>query len=149
MPQNRAAEIKEKALGLLARLGEIHAAGSGAIPMADLLKLFGTSTPRQVEADLSRRGDIELVFSGDGTGTFANSGPAFKTEFGPGDLVVPKEVGGTIRFTGSSAVLEFDQRRTMMGKALFLELKLQRVEVSEHHVAARLPGGLFDMEMQF
>ncbi len=141
-------ELKEKALAVMARLREIKEAGRGTIPIQDLLNLFGTPSSPELLASLKARGQLEFVFK-NGDGTFRNQGPAFSTEFGPGLLEVPPVLAGTVELNATQMVLSFEPEKRMVGKAMFVELDVEKIEVSEHHVAVRLPGGIFDQEYQF
>jgi len=149
MPRGDKSELKQKALAVLDRLSRIQRDGQGAIAMEDLLKLFGPLPSEELARHLRARGAIELQFADGKQGVFRNSGPAFWAKYGPGELGMPAELAGTITVDGNSAVLVFDPAKTMVAKALLVELKLQQIEVSDHHAALRLPGGMFDHEIAF
>ena len=142
-------EIRQKALAVLERVAQLRAAGGGSLPVAELLGVVGIAPEGALRTELERRGDLQLEFTADGGGTFRNAGPAFITPLGPAKLNVPPEIGGSLVWREDSLALEFDPARTMFAKALFLELRVQRLEISEHHVAVRFPGGTFDQEYLF
>lgn len=145
MTDAQRAEIRETVLALLVRLADIHSAGAGEVSVGEVFAVIGEPSDAGLRRDLEARGG--LVFErANGCVRFANSGPPFKTKLGPGTLHVPRELAGRLTRNGDACWLEFDQDKTMVGKALFVELKLQRLEVSPRHVAVRLPGGLFDHE---
>jgi len=137
--------MREKVQMLLARLEEIHASGSGEISVSEVFEVIGQPDDPRLREDLLARGSLEICRQ-NGDMRFCNEGRAFKTPLGPGTLHVPCLLGGRVVRQGDGFSLEFDQDKTMVGKALFVELKLQRLEVSPRHVAVRLPGGVFDQE---
>jgi len=143
------AELREKALAVLARFRDLREAGSGSLPMEEMLALLGAPEDPTLRARIEARGAIHVQFDGDGPGSFRNVGPAFTTPLGPGKLVVPGEIAGRVTWQDGAVSLDFDPQRTMLGKVLFLEVRLERVEVSERHVAVRFPGGVFDQEYSF
>lgn len=134
---------------MLSRLQTIRNTGEGDVAVAELLLLLGVDPEVDVQRQLESRGAIEFEFDGDGRGSFWNEGPPLSAPFGPGELIVPPKIAGRITLQDGEASFDFDEKTTIVGKALFLELKLQRVEVSEHHIAFRLPGGIFDQEYRF
>ena len=142
-------ERKEKALRVLARLEEIRQAGAGSISAAEVFEMVGAPSDPAVHSRLEGRGPLDIRFESDGSGQFSNHGPAFSLPIGPAKLNVPPELGGTIRLDQNGAVFGFDPQRTLVARALLLELKLQRIEISDHHIALRLPGGMFDQEYHF
>ena len=68
---------------------------------------------------------------------------------GPGLLEVPPVLAGTVELNATQMVMSFEPDKQMVGKALFVELPVEKIEVSGHHVAVRLPGGIFDQEYEF
>jgi hypothetical protein len=142
-------EMKRRALHLLQRVAAIRAEGGGTLGMEELLELTGVEADPDVRRKMEARGHIRLDFGADGSGRFANEGPAFVVPFGPVKLTVPVRVGGRVRMLEAGTDFDFDPSTTIVGKLLFMEIKLQRLEVSEHHVAVRMPGGAFDQEFRF
>ncbi len=145
MTDSQRAEVRQNVLSLLARLEQIHCAAGGEITVSEVFEVIGQPSDRALRRDLEARGCLTFEHA-DGGVRFSNVGPAFKTKLGPGTLQVPGQLAGRLVRNGDGFWLEFDQDKTMIGKALLLELKLQRLEVSPRHVAIRLPGGLFDHE---
>jgi hypothetical protein len=143
------ARMRERAAALLERVEGIHAGGSGDISMSDLFSLLGVDPTGPLQDQLAGRGPIELTFGSDGKGSFRNTGPALVAPVGPAKLNVPAEIGGKATWQARSLALEFDTNRAPVAKALILELRVQRLELSEHHAAVRFPGGTFDQEMKF
>ena len=144
-----AAEVKEKALALLARLDGIREAGGGTIPVEELLELVGVPADPQLQRDLAARGDLEVTFSDGAGGSFRNVGPAFTAEVGPLKLHVPAELSGQVAHKDHAATFHFNPRHSVTGKMLFIEVHVNCLEVSDHHVAVRVPGGLLDQEYRF
>ena len=134
---------------LLSHIGEARVAGCGTISMEEFLAVIGTFATPEMKALVQARGDIEITFGADGQGTFCNSGPSFTTKVGVATLKVPRYIAGTVSRDEPGERLDFDADKTPIGKALFLEMGLEAVEISPHHVALRLPGGTFDQEFRF
>ena len=149
MTQPAPDEVREKALALLACIRDMRASGRGELPLSELFEMLAPDADPAIRAQLEARGAIELEFGPDGGGRFSNSGPAVSVKYGPGELVVPPEIAGAISTDDTRLELDFDEGRAVVGKALFIELPVQRLEVSDHHVAVRLPGGIFDVERKF
>ncbi|NSW55701.1 MAG: hypothetical protein HPY44_06810 [Armatimonadetes bacterium] len=143
------AGLKEKAHIAIDRINAAREAGSGRFPVHELIHLFELKLPPDLERDLLKRGDLEFLFPEGSKGSFSNSGTPLSLPYGPGKLLFPREVGGQAHCDPDALHMIFDQSRTMLAKALFLEVKLLRIEISRRHVAVRLTGGLFDMEFEF
>ena len=130
-------------------MAQFREAGGGSLPVAELIELVGVEPDPALLAQLQARGALEITFSDDGSGAFQNTGPTLTTHLGPAKLTVPREIAGSVKQQDGGLTLVFDQRKTMCAKVLFLELRVQRLEVSEHHVAVHFPGGAFDQEYRF
>lgn len=143
------ATLRGRARDFLARLRAIREAGAGALPMDDLFTLCGVSVGGVGQRQLAARGPLEFAFDGNGCGTFSNEGPRVMMAVGPGELTVPRRVAGRVRAADTEAVFDFDREAAPVGRAFLMELALTRIEVSEHHVALRTPGGTFDQEYSF
>jgi hypothetical protein len=141
--------LKERAVALLAHVASLRQAGGGEVPLAELMEVLGVEPEGELRSQLEARGPMEVRFGEDGHGSFSNRGPAFSTPLGPAKLIVPGEIAGTLILSEGALELDFDPQKTMCGKILIMEKKVQRLEVSEHHVAVRFPGGLFDQEWRF
>lgn len=144
-----ASALKEKAAALLAHVASLRRAGGGEVPLAELMEVLGVQPEGELRRQLEARGPMEVRFGEDGQGVFSNRGPAFSTPLGPAKLVVPGEIAGKLIVAEGALELDFDPQKTMCGKILVMEKKVQRLEVSDHHVAVRFPGGVFDQEWRF
>lgn len=141
--------LRRRAREFLARLDAIREAGVGALPMDELFALCGLSMDGDGRRQLAARGPLEFAFDGNGCGTFCNEGPRVMMAVGPGELTVPRRIAGRVRAADTEAVFDFDREAAPVGRAFLMELALARIEVSEHHVALRTPGGTFDQEYRF
>lgn len=142
-------EMKQHALLFLEHLNGLRAAGGGTLAAAEVFDLVGTPSDAELVRQLEGRGELVLEFQPDGKGTFRNSGSSFSIPAGPIKLVVPTELTGTVACSETAAALNFHPAHTLVAKVLFMDVKLERIEVSEHHLAVRLPGGVFDKEYYF
>ena len=143
------AQVKSKALEVLSQVQAIKEAGEGTISMQHLLSLLDSSPDPELRGQVAARGPIEAQIGEDGSGAFRNVGPEFSAPLGPGTVTVPREVAGRITCVDSSVVLDFHADKTLIGEALWVQMPLERIEISDHHVAVRLPGGIFDQEYKF
>ena len=141
--------LKEKALAILDHVNVARSQGQGRFPISDLLKLFALTLPPEIERDLLARGDLEFLFPEGSRGSFTNAGAPLSLPYGPGKLLFPRQLAGQAHCEVETLDMIFDSSRTMLAKALFIEVKLQRIEVSHRHLAVRLSGGLFDLEYEF
>jgi hypothetical protein len=149
MVPSNAAEIRDRARAVLECMERLRGSGGGCLPMDEMFELFGAPEDPAVRASLEARGAIVVQLSTPDEATFENTGPAFSAPIGPGKLKVPKRIAGTVVWNEQGVEFEFDPNQTMTGKVFFIELKVLRVEVSEHHVAVRFPNAVFDQEWKF
>lgn len=141
--------IRDGALHLLAQVAAARQSGSGELDLEDMIRLTGATPDPELHRRICSRGAVVLDFGADGAGRFHNEGPTMSIPVGPVKLTVPGRLAGSVLSEGETTVFEFAAGATIVGKLLFMEMKLQRLEVSEHHVAVRMPGGMFDQEYRF
>lgn len=141
--------IRDGALHLLKQVAAARQAGSGVLDLDDLVGVTGAALDADLHQRIAERGPVHLTFVDGGPGTFHNEGLALTMPVGPVKLLLPARIAGRVVVDAEETRFEFDLAATITGKLLFMEMKLQRLEVSEHHVAVRMPGGVFDQEFTF
>ena len=106
-------ELKKGVSEIIDKTNNLHAKGSGNIPLTDFVKSFGGNlTDKQME-ELQKRGDISFKKTSENKGVFSNSGKEAKVDLGDMDMKIPKDVAGAYTVYSDGLSLAFDKGKKM------------------------------------
>lgn len=148
-------EMHDVARALIRRVHEGHARSRFSIPVVDFARVFAPDAPEAEMEKLARRGDIHFTSGGAEGGTFAlEEGERATFDLGRQGLVmrVPERMSGRYEVKSNAFRIEFNKGEELEGCKRVLLLVCNPVisiEVSDARVDVKLPGGIFDLCVEF
>ena len=130
-------KLRDATLELIRRVNEIHRSGSGSLPLADLIALFGLpSLPDQ----LGQREEVSFTRLDDRTGTFTNQGAELSFNAAGLSIQVPRILQGEYESSAQRLALRFDPEATISGRKLIFRVTLRGVIADEGGIDVDVHG---------
>lgn len=130
-------ELHEPTLQLIGDVWNAHQQ-NGEINLLDVVRLFAPEIEPDDEARIRSRGTVRFQGTSASGGKFSNQGPEVKVKKSIATITVPPALAGTYRASETEFTLTFDPQRTVSGKALLFNIKLETVSANQ---------ALIDVEM--